>query len=103
MGERVGRPAQRGPAKLIYDWLAQNWVDECLPENPRIVVCGDQIVYTGFVWVGPPGWDGQHIHPDLDTVTRRVPLRVPPSAEVAEVLAELELFADMHGREPVVR
>jgi hypothetical protein len=56
-------------------------------------------VFTAFVWSGPPGWDQTHVHPDFDTVTRRVPLRVPPPPRVALALAELELFAVLHGRE----
>ncbi len=96
-----------GPVKLVYDWLAQNWVNEWLPENPRVVVAGQQIVFTSFVWVnGRGGWDMEavrRLHPDYDTVTRRVPLRVPPPPEVVEILAEMELFADLHGRDPIVR
>lgn len=104
MGERKARPPLCGPVKLVYDWLAENGVNEWLPENPRIVVAGQQIVFTAFVWVkGPAGWDHEHMHPDMDTITRTVPLLKPPPPAVVEVLVELELFADLHGREPVVR
>lgn len=92
-----------GPVAAVYDWLAANGIREWLPENPVIVVADNRIVFSAFVWTGPPGWDPQHIHPDFDTVTRTVPLQVPPSPRVAETLTEMELFATLHGRAPVVR
>ncbi len=93
----------RGPAGAVYAWLAANGINEPLPEDPTIVVAGNRIIYTSFVWLGPPGWDAEHMHPDGDTITRTVPLLQPPDDEVADILAELELFAAQRGRTPVVR
>jgi hypothetical protein len=84
---------------LVYDWLAANDVREWLPEYPAIVVGPTRITFTSLVWLGPPGWDAQHIHPYGDTIVRSVPLKVPPSTELAELLAQANVFAAWHGRE----
>lgn len=84
--------------EAIYDWLAANGVSEWLPENPRIAVADGAIVFSAFAWVGPAGWNLANIHPTFDEVIRTVPLRCPPTSDVAGWLAELDMFATLHGR-----
>lgn len=82
---------------MVYDWLAENDVDEWLPEHPVIVVSCGRIRFTAF---GPAGWDFTSITRwnSYDTVTRSVPLVTRPSPAVAALLKQVRVDAAQHGR-----
>ena len=75
--------------RALFDWMAQNGVDEYLPEHPKVKIVDGALTYWSFVWDGPRGFKGEGIavHPtesDALYEWRTVPLIVNPPAEVME-------------------
>lgn len=71
--------------EAVYDWLAQNRVNELLPERPTFTVEGRRLTYTSFRWSGPRGWSLTHDDDALGEEFRTVPLLVPPTDAVREL------------------
>ncbi len=102
-GRRGRRPdfaaRQEHDAVVLYSWLAENGVDEWLPEKPRIAVGAGQLTYTAYVWLdGKRGWDGDFIARSglgadvvVATEDRVVPLLVPLTDQV-RMLARRDLI-----------
>ncbi len=74
----------------LYDWLAANGVDELVPQDPTFEIDEEAgtFTYSSFVWAGERGWNLEHLDVDGAVLTgqRTVPLLVPPSGRVLELL-----------------
>lgn len=100
----AGRPQMQPPYDELYDWLVANGINEWIPEAPalRIDPAAGTLTYTSYLWSGPRGWsaDGFQVDADGDPAVeqRTVPLVVPPSERIRELLAGTGATLEEPGR-----
>lgn len=77
------------PFNVTYDWLAENGVDEDLPDRPVLVIDYEArtLTYTSWQWAGPRGWDHANLPRDGQTEARTVTLNAELTTEVREAIA----------------
>jgi hypothetical protein len=77
----TGRPPVGEPYDTIYDWFADNGVEELLPAGAIAEVAGTQLIYSAYQWRSDRGWDFEGCVEDDDGFPagefRVVPLLAP--------------------------
>lgn len=94
-----GRPHFTRADKVgeVYDWLAANGVEELLPLDPVLTICGGKLSFTAFQWKAAPCWNLDQVVVEdgvMLTESRTVDLVAPVTPRLRELAAQLQVELD---------